>query len=77
MSLVEQASASLDEAVETVGGALEGLLGDAPPAPPLSEPDAVADRVVAYVSQGDRFSFPRSERPQRPEQGGGGDPGAE
>ena len=34
-----------------------GLLGDAPPAPPLSEPDAVADRVVAYVSQGDRFSF--------------------
>ena len=43
--------------METVGGALEGLLGDAPPAPPLSEPDAVADRVVAYVSQGDRFSF--------------------
>ena len=36
---------------------LEGLLGDAPPAPPLSEPDAVADRVVAYVSQGDRFAF--------------------
>jgi hypothetical protein len=57
VSLVEQASQSLDEAVETVGGALEGLLGDAPPAPPLSEPDAVADRVVAYVSQGDRFSF--------------------
>ena len=50
VSLVEQASASLEEAVETVGGALEGLLGDAPPAPPLSEPDAVADRVVAYVS---------------------------
>ena len=58
MSLVEQASASLDEAV-AVGGALEGLLGDAPPAPPSSEPDAVADRVVAYVSQGDRFCFRR------------------
>ena len=58
VSLVEQASASLDEAVETVGEALEGLLGDAPPAPPAGNaPDAVADRVVAYVSQGDRFAF--------------------
>ena len=78
VSLVEQASASLDEAVETVGGALEGLLGDAPPAPPLSEPDAVADRVVAYVSQGDRFSF-STERaaPAAGARGGGGHPGAQ
>ena len=50
----QEREASLDEAVETVGGALEGLLGDTPPAPPLSEPDAVADRgdgsyIVAHA----------------------------
>ena len=77
VSLVEQASASLDEAVETVGGALEGLLGDAPPAPPLSEPDAVADRVVAYVSQGDRFSFSTERSAPAAGAGGGGHPGVE